>query len=66
MTMGRPRKTKAQYLKEYKWVLEELSLGIPMRTISKKHKVGLSTVMRLKKRFGAKIFLGLTGHSGAL
>lgn len=49
--MARPKKTKEQYLTEYEMILNELRNGTSLRTVSKVYGVGLSTCMRLKKRF---------------
>ena len=49
--MGRPKKTKHQYYREYFRVIYAISKGIPLRTVSKNYAVGLSTCMRLKKLF---------------
>lgn len=49
--MARPKKTLSQYRREYLWVLMDISHGVPLRKVSKKHKVSLSTCMRLKKKF---------------
>ena len=49
--MARPRKTRSQYLRDYFDVLRDIHLGVPYRTISKRHHVGLSTVQRLHRMF---------------
>lgn len=49
--MGRPKKTRSQYYREYFRVILAISRGIPLRTVSKDYAVGLSTCMRLKKLF---------------
>lgn len=51
--MGRPKMTRRDYRLKYHRVLFELKyLDKSLRKISKDNKVGLSTVMRLKKKFG--------------
>ncbi len=51
--MGRPRMTRKDYLVKYRRVLFELKyMKKSLRRIAREQKVGLSTVMRLKKRFG--------------
>lgn len=51
--MGRPRMTRRDYYIKYHKVLFELRyMEKSLRRIAKEQKVGLSTVMRLKKRFG--------------
>ena len=50
---GRPKKTRAQLYKEYHRVIFDLKyMQMSLRRIAREEKVGLSTVMRLKKRFG--------------
>ena len=50
--MGRPRMTRRDYYIKYHKVLFELRyMEKSLRRIAKEQKVGLSTVMRLKKRF---------------
>lgn len=50
--MGRPKKTRSQYFKEYRSVIFDLMyMEKSLRKIAREQKVGLSTVMRLKKRF---------------
>ena len=45
--------TRADYLVKYRRVIFELRyMEKSLRRIAKEQKVGLSTVMRLKKRFG--------------
>lgn len=45
--------TRKDYLVKYRRVLFELKyMEKSLRRIAKEQKVGLSTVMRLKKRFG--------------
>lgn len=45
--------TRKDYLMKYRRVLFELRyMEKSLRRIAKEQKVGLSTVMRLKKRFG--------------
>lgn len=49
---GRPKKTRAQLYKEYHRVIFDLKyMQMSLRRIAKEEKVGLSTVMRLKKKF---------------
>ena len=48
--MGRPRTTKDQLLKEYATVIEEILKATPYRTIARTYGIGLSTVVRLKKK----------------
>lgn len=51
--MGRPRMTRADYYWKYHKVIFELKyMEKSLRRIAREQKVGLSTVMRLKKRFG--------------
>lgn len=51
--IGRPRMTRKDYLVKYRRVLFELKfMEKSLRRIAREQKVGLSTVMRLKKRFG--------------
>ena len=52
--MARPRMSDNQYYLKYYMVITALTYGVPMRTISKEYNLGLSTVMRLKKRFFKK------------
>ena len=50
--VGRPRMTRKDYLCKYKYVIIELRFQEKsLRQISRQHKLGLSTVMRLKKKF---------------
>lgn len=50
--MGRPRMTRRDYYIKYHKVLFELRyMEKSLRRIAKEQKVGLSTVMRLKKKF---------------
>ena len=50
--MGRPRMTRKDYYIKYHKVIFELRyMEKSMRRIAREQKVGLSTVMRLKKRF---------------
>lgn len=49
--MARPKKTLDQYSREYAAPLFEIAIGTPMRTISRRYHIGLSIVMRLKKKF---------------
>lgn len=49
---GRPRMTRKDYLVKYRRVLFELRyMEKSLRRIAREQKVGLSTVMRLKKKF---------------
>ena len=48
--MARPRKTRAQYYKEYGEIIEELKKGTPYRTIARIYGVGISTVQRICKK----------------
>lgn len=48
--MARPKKTNAQYLKEYGEVIAELKRGTPYRTIARIYQIGVSTVQRLHKK----------------
>lgn len=48
--MGRPRKTKTQYYKQYGEIIEELKKGTPYRTIARIYRVGVSTVQRIYKK----------------
>ena len=49
---GRPRMTRKDYLVKYRRVLFELRyMEKSLRRIAREQKVGLSTVMRIKKRF---------------
>lgn len=51
--MGRPKMTRRDYEVKYHKVIAELKyLDKSLRKISKDNNVGLSTVMRLKKKFG--------------
>ena len=51
--MGRPRMTRRDYYIKYHKVLFELRyMEKSLRRIAKEQKVGLYTVMMLKKRFG--------------
>ena len=51
--MGRPRMTRREYYIKYHKVIFELKyMEKSLRRIAREQKVGLSTVMRLKKRFG--------------
>lgn len=51
--MARPRMTKRDYYLKYHRVILELQyMEKSLRRVSREQKVGLSTVMRLKKRFG--------------
>ena len=51
--MGRPRMTRDDYLVKYRRVIFGLRyMEKSLRRIAKEQKVGLSTVMRLKKRYG--------------
>ena len=47
--MGRPRKTKEQYMREYWMVLDALRSRMPYRKIAERFGVGISTVQRLAK-----------------
>lgn len=49
--MGRPIKTRAQYFKEYAGAIRQIASSIPLRKVAKDQKIGLSTCMRLKKKF---------------
>ena len=50
--MARPRMTKRDYYLKYQSVIFELQfMEKSLRRIAKEQKVGLSTVMRLKKKF---------------
>ena len=50
--MARPRMTRRDYYIKYNRVLFELQYMIKsLRAIARDNKVGLSTVMRLKKKF---------------
>ena len=50
--IGRPRMTRKDYLVKYRRVLFELRyMEKSLRRIAREQKVGLSTVMRLKKKF---------------
>lgn len=48
--MARPKKTRAQYYKQYGEIIEELKKGTPYRTIARIYRVGVSTVARIKKK----------------
>ena len=51
--IGRPMMTRKDFLVKYRRVLFELRyMEKSLRRIAREQKVGLSTVMRLKKRFG--------------
>jgi len=58
--MGRPRKTRRQYIQEYGDVIKEIYSGTPYRTISSLYGVGLSTVQRLAKKHLWDFYLGNT------
>ena len=47
--MGRPRKTRADYLMEYWKELEAIRFGMSYRKIAKRYRISLSTVQRLAK-----------------
>jgi len=50
--IGRPRMTRKDYYLKYHRVIFDLRyMELSLRAISKKHKIGLSTTMRLKKKF---------------
>lgn len=49
--MARPKKTTAQYLKQYSGALKEIELGTSLRKVARDQKIGLSTCVRLKKKF---------------
>lgn len=49
--MGRPRKSRYQYYREYDRVVMAISKGKSLRKVSKEFGVSLSTCMRLKKLF---------------
>lgn len=50
--MGRPRMTRKDYYIKYHMVIFELRyMEKSLRRIAREQKVGLSTVMRLKKKF---------------
>ena len=50
--IGRPRMTRKDYLVKYRKVIFELRyMEKSLRRIAREQKVGLSTVMRLKKKF---------------
>ena len=51
MARGRKKMSNSQAYLKYYLVINALTMKVPMRTIAKENKVGLSTVMRLKKRF---------------
>lgn len=48
--MARPRKTTAQYYKEYGEVIAELKKGSSYRAIARTYGVGISTVQRIYKK----------------
>ena len=49
---GRPRMTRKDYLVKYRKVIFELRyMEKSLRRIAREQRVGLSTVMRLKKKF---------------
>lgn len=48
--MARPRKTKEALLKEYAVIVGEILKGSSYRSIAKTYGIGLSTVMRIKKK----------------
>jgi hypothetical protein len=51
--MGRPRMTRKDYLVKYWQVVFDLKyMKMSLRRIARDEKVGLSTVMRIKKKFG--------------
>lgn len=51
--MARPRMTRNEYYIKYYNVINELNYLVKsMRTIARDNNIGLSTVMRIKKRFG--------------
>ena len=50
MKRGRPPMTNSQYYLKYYQLINCLQMRVPMRTIAKEYKVGLSTVMRLSNR----------------
>jgi len=51
--IGRPRMSRKDYLMKYRKVIFDLKyMEMSLRRIARQEKVGLSTVMRLKKRFG--------------
>lgn len=51
--MGRPRISRDDYYWKYHNVIYELKyMEKSLRRIAREQKVGLSTVMRVKKRFG--------------
>ena len=50
--MGRPRMTRKDYYIKYHRVIFDLKyMQMSLRRIAREEKVGLSTVMRLKKKF---------------
>ena len=50
--IGRPRMTRKDFFLKYRTVIWELEfMEKSMRRIARDNKVGLSTVMRLKKKF---------------
>ena len=51
--MGRPRITRSEYYWKYHQVIIELMyMEKSLRRIAREQHLGLSTVMRVKKRFG--------------
>ena len=48
--MARPKKTSAQYYKQYGEIIEELKKGTSYRTIARIYGVGVSTVQRIYKK----------------
>ena len=51
--IGRPRMTRKDYLMKYRKVIFDLKyMEMSLRRIARQEKVGLSTVMRIKRRFG--------------
>jgi len=51
--MARPRMTRKDYYTKYRSAIFELMyMEKSLRTISREQKIGLSTIMRIKKRFG--------------
>ena len=54
--MARPRMTRDEYFTKYYNVIQELNYYVKsMRAIARDNHVGLSTVMRMKKKFYKKI-----------
>ena len=45
--MARPKKTRDQYIQEYRGVIEAINYGIPYRKIAEFYGLGLSTIQRL-------------------